>query len=85
MSQLSDLAGGDRTANARIIHDLLSGQDKGPKRYALLLNAAAALFVAGTARTILEGVDLASETIDSGRALAKLKELVLSRGVLLIA
>ena len=72
---LSDLAGGDRHANARIIRSLLQGEDRGPKRDAVLLNAGAALFVAGRVRTIAEGWDLAAEVIDRGQALKKLGEL----------
>ncbi|MCX6890456.1 MAG: anthranilate phosphoribosyltransferase, partial [Verrucomicrobia bacterium] len=72
---LADLRGGDREANAAIIRRILGGEDRGPKRDAVLLNAGAALFVAGRTRSIAEGWDLAAETIDSGRAAAKLAEL----------
>lgn len=72
---LADLAGGDREANAEIIRRLLRGEERGPKRDAVLLNAGAALFVAGTTKSISEGWDLADELLASGRALAKLEEL----------
>ncbi len=72
---LADLLGGDKTANAKIVHDILSGAERGPKREAVLLNAAAALFVAGKTKSLMEGWTLAAETIDSGRAKAKLAEL----------
>ena len=72
---LADLAGGDREANASIIRHLLNGDDRGPKRDAVLLNAAAALFVAGHARSFTEGWDLAANLIDSGKGSAKLKSL----------
>ena len=72
---LADLRGGDREANAAIIRRILGGEDRGPKRDAVLLNAGAALFVAGRTRSIAEGWDLAAETIDSGRAAAKLADL----------
>lgn len=72
---LADLRGGDREANAGIIRRVLSGQERGPKRDAVLLNAAAALFLARKCRTLLEGWDLAADTIDSGRAARKLAEL----------
>ena len=72
---LADLAGGDRQANAEIVRRLLRGEDRGPKRDAVLLNAAAALFVAGRSRTMVEGWELAASVIDSGEALGKLKEL----------
>ena len=71
-----DLAGGDRAANAEIIRLLLRGEERGPKRDAVLLNASAALFVAGRVRSMLEGWDLAGELIDNGAARAKLAELV---------
>ncbi|MEI8042386.1 MAG: anthranilate phosphoribosyltransferase [Verrucomicrobiota bacterium] len=72
---LADLRGGDRETNAAIIRRILGGEERGPKRDAVLLNAGAALFVAGRTRSIAEGWDLAAETIDSGRAAAKLAEL----------
>ncbi|TAL05846.1 MAG: anthranilate phosphoribosyltransferase [Verrucomicrobia bacterium] len=75
---LNDLLGGDRDANANIIRRILSGEDRGPKRDAVLLNAGAALFVAGRARSIGEGWELAEQIIKSGKAAAKL--LALARG-----
>ena len=72
---LTDLAGGDRNANAGIIRRLLRGEERGPKRDAVLLNAAAALFVAGRTKSLIDGWDLAAEIIDGGRAEAKLAEL----------
>ena len=72
---LADLRGGDRTVNATIIRRVLSGEERGPKRDAVLLNASAALFVADRTRSLAEGWALASDLIDSGRSLTKLKEL----------
>ena len=72
---LADLAGGNRQANAEIIRRLLRGEERGPKRDAVLLNAAAALFVAGKTRSLADGWELAAEVIDSGKASAKLAEL----------
>jgi anthranilate phosphoribosyltransferase len=74
-AELADLAGGDRGANAQIVRRLLGGGERGPKRDAVLLNAAAALFVADKARSLTEGWELAGELVDSGKAMAKLKEL----------
>jgi len=65
---LADLRGGGREINASIIHRILAGEDRGPKRDAVLLNAGAALFVAGRVRSIADGWELAVEVIDSGRA-----------------
>jgi anthranilate phosphoribosyltransferase len=73
---LTDLLGGDKMTNAKIVREILSGAERGPKRDAVLLNAAAALFVAGKTKSLAEGWDLAGGTIDSGRADEKLAELV---------
>lgn len=72
---LEDLHGGDKFANAEISRRLLRGEERGPKRDAVLLNAGAALFVAGAARSVAEGWELAAGVMDDGRAAAKLKEL----------
>jgi len=72
---LADLTGGDRKANAAIVKALLRGEDRGAKRDAILLNAAAALFVANKTSSMMAGWELAADTIDSGRALNKLNEL----------
>jgi anthranilate phosphoribosyltransferase len=72
---MADLAGGSREDNARMIRSLLRGEDRGPRRDAVQLNAAAALFVAEKCRSIAEGWDVAGELIDSGRAWAKLQAL----------
>lgn len=72
---LADLRGGDKNANAKIVREILSGKERGPKRDAVLLNAAAALFVAGKTKSLAEGWDLAAKTIDGGNAKAKLAEL----------
>ena len=72
---LADLRGGDREVNATIIRRILCGEEHGPKRDAVLLNAAAALFVAGKTKSLAAGWELAAETIDSGQAAGKLAEL----------
>lgn len=72
---LADLAGSDKQANAEIVRRILRGDERGPKRDAVLLNTAAALFVASRVRTLNEGWDLASELIDSGKSWKKLTEL----------
>jgi anthranilate phosphoribosyltransferase len=73
---LADLAGGNREDNAEIIRQLLRGKDRGPRRDATLLNAAAALFVAEKCRTLTDGWELAAGLIDSGKAWAKLQALI---------
>jgi len=72
---LADLRGGDRDFNAGIIRRILNGEERGPKRDAVLLNAAAALFVANRAASLQAGWDLAAATIDGGQAGKKLREL----------
>jgi anthranilate phosphoribosyltransferase len=70
----SELRGGDAAANARIIEAVLDGAT-GPRRDVVLLNAGAALLVAGRARTLGDGVQLAAATIDGGHARALLGRL----------
>ena len=72
---LKDLAGGSPTENAVVTRSILKGQ-KGPKRDVVLLNAGAALVVAGAAADIKEGIHLAGAAIDSGAAEDKLRQLV---------
>jgi len=74
--RLEDLKGGDRRENAFILRQILAGKERGPKRDAVLLNSGASLFVAGKAKSLVEGLDLAASVIDSGKALAKLDALV---------
>ena len=75
-ASLRDLAGGDcAEANARIVReDVLSGS-KGPRRDIAVLNAAAAILVAGKADDLAEGMSMAEQSIDSGAAMGKLEEL----------
>ncbi len=63
----ADLRGGDASANAAIARSVLAGQ-KGAARDVVLLNAAAALVIAGAARSIPEGIECAAEAIDRGHA-----------------
>ena len=72
---LADLYGGDKFVNAEIVCNILHGDERGPKRDAVLLNAGAALFIAGQSKTLMDGWELAGEVIDSGKAKAKLAEL----------
>jgi anthranilate phosphoribosyltransferase len=72
---IGDLRGGDREQNAQIIRGLLEGEP-GPRRDIVLMNAAAALVAGGRARELKEGVALAGQSIDGGRARSKLEALV---------
>jgi len=74
-AKLLDLRGGGLEMNVSIIRHVLSGEERGPKRDAVLLNAAAALTVANRAASLPEGWELAAQTIDSGKAYRKLEEL----------
>jgi anthranilate phosphoribosyltransferase len=70
-----DLTGGDAAENAAHLRAVLQG-NQGPLRNIVLLNAAAALLVAGKAKSLREGVALAAGSIDSGKAKAVLDALV---------
>jgi anthranilate phosphoribosyltransferase len=70
------LTGGTPAENAEITKAILKGEEKGPKRQAVCLNAGAALYIAGKAASIEEGVKLEESLIDSGAALKKLEEFV---------
>jgi anthranilate phosphoribosyltransferase len=70
----TDLRGGDASENAAIIEGILEGEP-GARRDVVLLNAGAALLVAGRAPTLRHGVHLAAQTIDTGRARVLLRRL----------
>ncbi|MGN8753527.1 anthranilate phosphoribosyltransferase [Blautia sp. HCP3S3_C4] len=70
------LTGGTPAENAEITKAILKGEEKGSKRQAVCLNAGAALYIAGKAASIEEGVKLAESLIDNGAALKKLEEFV---------
>ena len=72
---LNDLRGGDAEENAITIKAILSGEDRGPRRDAVLLNAAHALFVAAKTNSALEGWDMAASVIEDGTAISKLHDL----------
>lgn len=69
------LKGGDADYNAEITRSILNGEE-GPRRDIVLLNAAAAIVAGGKAGDLNEGVQVAAEVIDSGKALEKLEGLV---------
>ncbi len=74
-ARLTDLQGGDLEKNVDIFNRILDG-DRGPQRDIVILNAAYALYVAERAKSIPEGVTVAKESLDSGKARKKLDELV---------
>jgi anthranilate phosphoribosyltransferase len=70
-----DLLGGSPGENARITRDILSGKT-GPKRDAVILNSAAAISIARPELSLADGIKIAGETIDSGKALARLERFI---------
>ncbi len=74
-ASVTELQGGDARANAETIDAILSGKISGAKRDMTLVNAAGGFVVAGLAKDLKEGIDLAREELDSGRALEKLRAL----------
>ena len=70
-----DLRGGTPEENAQITLAILNGE-KGHKRNAVLMNAGAALYIGGKADSMKDGIDLAAQIIDSGKALATLDKLI---------
>lgn len=75
VAQVEDLQGGDAVVNAKILEDILSGRDTGPKRDMVLLNAAAGLECCGLVDHLEDGVKMARELIQSGQALERLRKL----------
>jgi anthranilate phosphoribosyltransferase len=76
---LGAVQGGTATENAEIIHRVLNGE-KSPYRDVVLANAGACIYVAGRADTLPEGVRIAAETIDSGKAKSKLQQWIAMTG-----
>jgi anthranilate phosphoribosyltransferase len=75
-ASMEDLRGGDGAANAEITRNILKGTERGAKRDIVLLNAGATLYTGGIVPSIAEGVKLAGETIDSGKAYETLQNLI---------
>lgn len=76
---LDQVLGGDAETNAMIIRNILQGE-RGAYRDIVLANAGACIYLSGRADTIQEGVKIASEMIDSGKALTKLDQLINTTG-----
>jgi anthranilate phosphoribosyltransferase len=70
-----DLLGGTPAENAQITRNILSGE-KGPKRDAVLINSAAAIHIAKPDISVKEGIDIAAEAIDSGKASEQLRQFI---------
>ena len=72
---LGEIQGGDARQNSRIILEVLEG-NTGPRRDIVLLNAAAGLVASSNAKDFKAGIELAAESIDSGKAMGKLQRLI---------
>jgi anthranilate phosphoribosyltransferase len=72
---IDEIRGGDPTVNAQMAMAILGGKEKGAKRDLVVLNAGAAIYVSGVAESIEKGVEKATESIDSGKALTVFEKL----------
>lgn len=70
------LKGGTPAENAAITREIISGRDQGPRRHAVCMNAGAALYIAGKAKTVEAGVRMAEKLIDNGAAGKKLEAFI---------
>ncbi|MCY3976609.1 MAG: anthranilate phosphoribosyltransferase [Chloroflexi bacterium] len=75
-ASLDELKGGEPAENAAILRSVLDGSDTGPKRDIVILNAGAAIMAAGHAHSIADGIVVARDSLESGRALGKLDQLI---------
>lgn len=80
-ADVKSLQGGDKEENAKILTAILEGE-KGPKRNAVLMNASAALVVAGKTADFKDAMLIAADAIDSGNAQKKLKEIIRISGLI---
>lgn len=75
-ASLDELKGGEPAENAAILRSVLDGSDSGPKRDIVILNAGAAIMAAGHAHSIADGIVVARDSLESGKALGKLDQLI---------
>ena len=75
-SKKEDLIGGDSKENAEIIMQILKKDLSGPKKEIVLLNSASALYINDKTENIQNGIEIANETIETGKALSKLENLI---------
>ncbi|MCH3987186.1 MAG: anthranilate phosphoribosyltransferase [Lachnospiraceae bacterium] len=71
-----EIVGGTPQENAQITREILSGKQQGTKRNIVLMNAGAALYITGKADSMADGIALAADLIDSGRAEKTLNEVI---------
>lgn len=72
----AELVGGTPEENAEITRNILKGIERGAKRNAVLMNAGASLYIGGKADSFADGIELAAELIDSGKAYQTLEKLI---------
>jgi anthranilate phosphoribosyltransferase len=73
---LEAIIGGDAKFNAQILHDIFNNKAQQAQKDIVLINAAASLMVEGMARDIQDGIEIANETLLSGKAKAKLEQIM---------
>jgi anthranilate phosphoribosyltransferase len=76
LASKDEIVGGDAKENSQITRGILSGEITGAKRDVVILNAACALLVDGKVYSTEEGIEMAKDTINSGKALKKLDEII---------
>lgn len=76
MAQKDSIKGGTSDENAVITREILTGKEQGPKRDIVLLNAGSALYTIGAAKDMQEGIEMARQSIDSGKAIEKLDQFI---------
>ncbi len=76
LADKDEIKGGESKDNAQITLGILDGSINGAKRDIVVLNAGCALYISGKANSIKDGINLANESIDNGKALAKLNQLI---------
>lgn len=74
--ELSDLVGGDPKENAKITEEILSGKERGAKRDVILMNAGMSLYLGIDDITLADGIKMAADLIDRGKAYAKMQEFI---------
>lgn len=73
-AEIKDLTGGTKKENGKILLDILTGRDRGPRKAIVLLNAAAGIVVGDKARNFKEGIELAKNILENKKAYQKFKE-----------
>ena len=76
VENLESIRGGDAQQNAKIIREVLENKQTDAARSLVLINAASAIYVGGKAENLNEAVKLATESLESGKALEKLDSLI---------